>query len=89
MKILVETTGPFFLIDPHNGQMLHAGRPSVVSRTAFVSHRAGLGQVRVLATDLVAAATDAEFEAYWREQPEIAVAAFLSRFRVGAEPVEG
>lgn len=80
MKHLVETTGSFMLIDPHNQDPIHSDRPTVIKSTNFIEWRVSLGHLKILAADLPDEATDAEFVEYWKENSEIAVDAFMSNF---------
>lgn len=79
-KILVETTGSFMLMNPQTGEEIPNDRPAVVRNSNFVSQRAGVDQIKILATSLPDEASDQEFQAYWSEDPEIAVEAFLSQY---------
>ena len=79
MKILVETTGEFQLVDPFTAELIPSHRPGVVTATQFVEGRCARGEVKVLA-QLQDNATDEEFVNYWKESPEIAVDAFKSEF---------
>jgi hypothetical protein len=84
MKILCETTGSFSLVDfGQAGAVIEAHRPSVVERSAFVSARAAVGQIRFLG-DVTDEATDAEFAKYVdeAEDMDLAVSAFLAAFAV-------
>ncbi len=87
MKQLIETTGEFELIDFETGTLIQADRPTVTSKTTFISTRASLGQIRFLA-DLTDEATDEEFNKYVSETPDdldFAIEAFKSAF----SPEEG
>lgn len=81
---LVETTGPFQLVDFTNQlSLVHAHRPSVALMTPFLQGRVALEQVRLLGVldeDLLDEATDEEFDHYWDENQESAVDAFLASY---------
>ncbi|MGO7308754.1 hypothetical protein ACCS91_33405 [Rhizobium ruizarguesonis] len=84
MKILAETTGEFMLSDLGTGDVIYAGRPSVVELSPFIEARVAISQVRKEA-DLTADATDDEFATYWTESEgnrDLAVESFLSKFGV-------
>lgn len=81
-KLLVETTGEFELVD-FNRQEIPYFRPSVVVETGFVSHRAAVGQVRILHTELEDDVTDADFAGFWEScegDYDLAVASFIAAF---------
>jgi len=79
LKILVETTGEFQLVDPFTLELMPFDRPAVVTSTSFVETRAAKGEVVVL-SQLTEEATDEEFAAYWREASDIAVESFKSKY---------
>lgn len=87
MKILVETTGEFQLVDPETLELMPFNRPAVVTSTTFVESRAAKGEVIVLfpVTD---EATDEEFATYWNEASDIAVESFKSAFGPDVKPAE-
>jgi len=82
-KALVETTGPFQLVDERQ-QLIHSDRPTVADvGSNMFQHRAAAGQIRLLAGELQDAATDKEFAKFWAEAEgnhELAIASFLSAF---------
>lgn len=80
MQHLIETTGKFLLIDPFFRKEIAHDRPTVVKFTSFIQDRLANGQLNLLAGDIGDERTDEEFLAYWLENPEIAVEAFLSEF---------
>lgn len=83
MKILVETTGPFMLVNPETGCELAHNRPSVAISTNFLQSRIATGQVKVLSNPLMDSATDAEFHSYWKasdRKKNLAIESFLSAF---------
>lgn len=89
MKVLIETTGEFMLVDPHVRFEIPADRPSVAQPTPFIHDRAARGQIRILATDLPANTTDEDFLGFWMEsdgEQELAVASYLSQFEVEEKP---
>ena len=81
MKTIAKTTTPIMLIDPQTRDVLQE-RPSVVTWTQFLEARTGKGQIKVLAADLPAEATDADFQKYLdeAENEELAVASFVSQY---------
>lgn len=83
MKILVETSGAFELVDPYGYQLMPSDRPAVVTSSQFVEARASKGQIKILG-QLQDHATDADFIGYWKEAADIAVEAFKSEFGMEA-----
>lgn len=83
MKALVNTTGPFSLVDYANGrETAEANRPSVITLSSpFFAQRAAAGQLLVLG-HVNDEATDEEFAVYLQESEgeELAVAAFLGAY---------
>ena len=82
MKILVETTGEFMLIDREQRLSIEAHRPAVSERTQFINVQLGYRALHVLG-DLKDEATDEEFQKYVAESDgdtELAVASFLAAF---------
>ena len=82
-KMLVETTGPFCLVDVKTKQTIQSSRPTVISPTQFFNQRLGYGQIRVLVVDLIDEATDEILETYIKEaghNVEVGVASFLSSY---------
>ena len=88
MKYLVETSGDFMLLDLSMGAEIPEYRPSIVVPTNFVQGAAARGQLKILRNDLPEAANDAEFAAYWAENAEIAIEAYLSKFSADAILIE-
>lgn len=77
--MLVETTGPFTLVDT-DGTVIEGHRPTVVRKTNFINIAISRGQINVLADNVDK--TDNEFRDYWREcnrDRDMAIAAFLSK----------
>ena len=86
-KIIAHTTGKFQLIDQLSGDLISAHRPSVISKTPFVTARLGLDQV-VIVAEVKPEATDEEFAKHWKEangDMDLAVESFLSQFGLDAE----
>ncbi|WP_454287254.1 hypothetical protein [Rhizobium arsenicireducens] len=81
MKMLLETTGEFMLMDLSVGQTLVSHRPSVATRTPFIDARIALNQIVKLA-DLNDEATDEDFEEYWlsSEDRVLAIASFAETY---------
>jgi len=82
MKLLLETTGDFMLMDRSQDISIEADRPAVVSNTPFIEARLGMGNLRVLG-QLNDEATDEEFKQYLRDcvgDVALAVESFLSSF---------
>lgn len=92
MKLLVETTGQFMLVDAITGDILEAHRPSVVRSTSFITARATIGQVGVIHNQLPEEASDEEFAKFWRDSggdKDLAVDSYLaSLFPVSDEDNE-
>lgn len=86
MKLIVETTGAFMLLDPYTRDEIDAIRPSVVRATPFIQERTAASQIKVLATDLPEDASDADFLEYWKENKKSAVDAYLSAVLPEPEP---
>jgi len=83
--MIVETTGPWSLLQPNHAGPIHRLRPTVVDNTQFVQHQTAIGQIRILATDLPDEATDKEFVAFWIESgkdKELAIESFKASFLV-------
>lgn len=80
MKHLVETSGSFMFMDPETLAEIHATRPTVVTSNNFVEGRVAKGELKILGSNISEKATDEEFLEYWKENREIAVDAFLSKF---------
>lgn len=66
-KQIVETTGSFQVVDPRTGAVVPHDRPMVVLLTHLIYTRTNSGQLRVLAKDLPDAASDADFQGFWKE----------------------
>jgi len=91
MKLLVETTGSFGLMDigVRPPQEIAHNRPSVVISTEFIQTRIAKNQLKILGK-LQDEATDAEFinfHADSKGDTELAVSSFMSKF--GIEEVTG
>lgn len=83
MKILIETTGSFMLVDPYTGEEINPHRPHVVTHTSFIDQRIASRQLHVVNADLTDEATDAEFAEFWAESKgdaPLAIASFVSKF---------
>lgn len=87
MKMLVETTGPFMLVDPTTNIKINAFRPSVVKMSSFFQARVAMKQVNVVISALVDEATDEDFVKVWQKDKKTAVETFNSRFAVKKEVV--
>lgn len=87
MKMLVETKGPFQLMDNQVGVLIRHDRPTVTSPSNFLSDRVSRDQVRVIA-ELGDGATDEEWVKYLAESEgnlDLAVESFKSAFSGYAE----
>lgn len=87
MKVLVETTGNFMLIDSASKTQIHVHRPTLVPVTSFVELRLANGQLRVLLNNVPDSVTDSDWKEFLDEShgdKALAVASFASTF----EPVE-
>lgn len=85
MKVIVSTTGEFSLVDRDQNVVISKRRPHLVENTNFVSARAALGQLKILATDVDKSKTDEEWAEHYKEcdgNLDLALASFL------APPVE-
>lgn len=83
MKLLIETTGDFLLLDPSSGLEIHWNRPTVSPMTNYIQHRMAFGQLNVIANDLGDDATDEEFEKYFldsKRDQDLAVQSFIAAF---------
>ena len=82
-KLLIETTGEFMLVDYTQGNLvIESDRPTVATRTDFVSGRSANGQLKVLA-NLDDEASDVEFAKYWVDSGKdsrLAIDSFLSAY---------
>lgn len=89
-KVIAETVGDFMLLDMSGNEVPH-NRPAVVPNGQFVQQQVVIGQLRVLAVDIVDEATDAEW-AQWLKDAEgdvaLAVESFSSRFGISAKVEE-
>lgn len=65
-KCIVETTGDFMLLSPR-GEEIHAHRPTVIVKDAFVDIKLQRGEIRVLAQKLPSEASDVDFLVIVRE----------------------
>ena len=65
MKILVETSGPFHLTDPSNGNEALFDRPCLMAVTGFISQRLAIGQLKVLLPEVPDEITDADWLKLW------------------------
>lgn len=88
MKLLVETTGPFMLVDYGHGAVeIQAHRPSVVENSSFVNARTLVGQIRLI-SQVKDEATDAEFEKFLKDSDgkmDLAVDSFLAQYGIREE----
>lgn len=84
-KTIVETKTSVMLLDRGTGCEIPAHRPAVVFHTAFIDRFIANGTLKVLAGDLPEDASDADFAEIFKEQPDIAVEAYVSELS-GDEP---
>lgn len=83
MKLLLETTGDFMLVDPQTNSEIAWNRPSVCAMSGFIQMRMAAGQLKVIANDLDDSATDDEFVKFVAESKgdlELAKDSFISAF---------
>lgn len=81
MKLLIETTGQFMLVDFAQGVDIEADIPSVVKRSVFIDSMISQGKVRILGEVTDLATNEALREAIdGSKDMETAVAAFLAEF---------
>jgi len=81
VKVLIETTGKFMLLDPVTLEEIHSRRPTVASKTSFIEQRINMGHISLLKADLPDSASDAEFATFWKEcagDKELAVESYLA-----------
>lgn len=81
MRMIVETTGDFQLVDAETGFLVRFDRPSVPPVTSFIQAMAG-SKLRILG-NVSDEATDEEFEVYLKESGgdvKLAMASFISAF---------
>jgi len=86
MKVIVQTTGQFSLIDFAQKAEINMGVPTVVRSTAFIEERLSMGQLKVLGQVGDNASQD-EMAKYLSESDgdaELAVASFIAAFPVDA-----
>lgn len=82
MKLIVTTTRPIVLIDPNNSHVI-SQRPSITPSNQFIVARIGLGDVKILASELPDEATNEELQKFLSnsdEDYELAVQAYMSKF---------
>lgn len=83
IKVVVETIGPYMLIDPMTGDEIPFNRPAVVKWSSFLDSRLAAKQLRILETEINPEATDADFMSVLDASGgdfELALAAFKSEF---------
>lgn len=67
MKVLIETTGKFALVDGYYlDNNAHPDRPSIVNFSPFYQGREQLGQIRVLLKPVDPQWTDADADRLWK-----------------------
>lgn len=84
MRLLVETTGPFQLLDHDGRKLIRFQGCTVVTKTSFIESRAAAGQLLVRA-QLGMDATDEEWLKFAKESgddTDLAIASFVSTFPV-------
>jgi hypothetical protein len=86
MKYLVETSGPFMLIDISVEFDIPSDRPAVVQPTGFIMAAAARGQLKILLNDLPDEASDPDFLEFWKADQKIALEAYRSKF--GPDAIE-
>ena len=87
MKLLVETTGPFQLLDDETRQLIRSVGQTVVQKTGFVERFAMLGHLKLVA-QLAEEATDTEWKktiAECKDDLTLAVESFKSMFPLGGK----
>ena len=83
MKLLIETTGPFMLLDPQSGHEIHHNRPTVVPTSNFVQSRTAVNQIKVISNEVPDKFTDEDFKKFWIDCDKdhaLAVQSFMSSF---------
>jgi hypothetical protein len=81
LKLLVETTGKFMLLDLGGNQQVPSQRPGVVARNTFIETRVAGDQLTILG-QVSDEATDAEFAKYWAESEDrdLAIESFMAAY---------
>ncbi len=81
MKLLVESRGPWVLMNPViTGEVVPHNRPAVISNSPWVGAQIAQEHMRVL-HELHDSATDAEFLLWWREcdaDRDLAIASYIA-----------
>jgi hypothetical protein len=88
MKLFIETTGSFMLIDPVSRQEVHHNRPTVIAAGGFVQNQHALGHVTIHLHQLPDEADDAEFGAWLKEcdgDKELAMQSYAAKFNAEVE----
>ena len=83
MKSIVKPTAEHMYMDAHNGQVIEAFRPSVISTTNYTNTLLASGKIKLLASNLTDDATDEEFAKFVTESKgdhDLAVSSFESKF---------
>lgn len=91
-KAIVYTSGDFMLKDPNTKGVIPWNRPAVVSWSSFIETRMGIGQIKLLATDLPEAATDEAFHQTFENcdrDVDLAVSAFKAEFEADLDVIIG
>ena len=91
MRMIVETSGPFMIINPFTREEIEADRPCVVSAHAFITEKLGSGALKLHAADLPDTATDPAWLAWLKASDgkiDLAVASFVSSFEAKSEPTK-
>jgi hypothetical protein len=90
-RMIVVTTGAFSLGCMVTQQEVHAHRPTVISPSAFLSSRIGIGQIDILVDKLPELANDVDFEKTFKAcdgDPELAIDAYVSEVRAAYEKLD-
>lgn len=85
MKILVETSGSFHLVDPGTGHEAPFDRPALMATSGFTGHRLQTGQLKMLMADIPDHITDAEWKVMW-DKAKTVEAAFAALKAAMAPP---
>jgi hypothetical protein len=89
MRLLVEPTGPFMLIDSYTGDIVDSEGASVVRQSQFIQARVAAGQINVLLGGLMDTATTEEWKEYLKGsggKKDLAIASFESAFKPQSGP---
>lgn len=91
IRLMVEPTGAFMLVDPYTRVEIQHNRPTVVRASPFIDVRLGNGQLRLVSAKLPDDVTDEMFHDWFvasDRKVALAVESFLAKYEMGRPPVE-